>query len=162
MPDEQPPAVPPAAAPKKRKKLTKREEAISRSVVKNPNGTLVEHANTAGYSDDTVAWKTLQKDHVKDRIRELMNRRKDTSLEGLHKTLSEGLKATDTKFFQFEGRVTDKRKTIDHATRHKYLETALELHGAREKEAGGNTTNNFFTKEAIETFVAAFKGRPQP
>lgn len=150
-------------APKKRKKLTKKEERLARSVVSNPNGTLGEHADKADYAGAAVAWKTLQRSHVKDRIRELMNKRKDTSLDGLHKTLSEGLKATDTKFFARDGEVIDERTTVDHATRHRYLETALELHGALEKEKdSGNTTNNFFTKEAIETFVAAFKGRPQP
>lgn len=172
MDSEQEPQYPPDNGPEplpstkaKVKRLTRKEEALARAVVRNPNDSLSEIGDAAGYEGNkqvraVTAWKTLQKDHVKDRIRALMNKRKDTSLEGLHKTLSEGLKAKEVKFFQHEGKVTAKRVTVDHGTRHRYLETALELHGAREKEVGGNVTNNFFTKDAMEAFVAAFKRPP--
>lgn len=155
---------PPPQRPRK-KRLTRREEAIARSVVKHPNDSLSDHGDRAGYSGDTKqviasnAWKALEKPHVKERIRQLMERHKDTSLDGLHKTLAAGLKASEVKFFQHEGRVTDKRVTVDHGTRHRYLETALEMHGALDKDKGGNVTNNFFTKEAMEAFVDAFKNK---
>lgn len=155
---------PPPQRPRK-KRLTRREEAIARSVVKHPNDSLSDHGDRAGYSGDTKqviasnAWKALEKPHVKERIRQLMERHKDTSLDGLHKTLAAGLKASEVKFFQHEGRVTDKRVTVDHGTRHRYLETALEMHGALDKDKGGNVTNNFFTKDAMEAFVDAFKNK---
>lgn len=165
MPDD---PTPPAVVKKKRK-LSRKEEALARSVVKNPNGTLAEHGDKARYAEGchknvkaTVAWKALQRDHVKERIRELLNKNKDTSLDGLHKTLAAGLKAKETQFFQKDGEVTDTRTTVDYGTRHRYLETALELHGAREKDPAGGVTNNFFTKDAIEAFVAAFKRGPAP
>lgn len=157
----------PAKPKKKPRKLTnKHEEALARSVVSHPNDSLAEHGERAKYAPNSgadvhasSAWRTLQRPHVKARIQELMNMRPATSLKGLHKTLEDGLKATDTKFFAHEGEVISKRTVKDHVTRHKYLETALELHGAREKEVGG-VTNNFFTKEAIEAFVEAFKRKP--
>ncbi len=172
--DQQEPEYPPDNGPEplpsnkpKVRKLTRKEEKLARSIVKNPNAPLSEHGDNAGYAEGchknvkaVGAWNALQREHVKARIRALMNKRKDTSLEGLHKTLSEGLKAKEVKFFQHEGKVTAKRVTVDHGTRHRYLETALELHGAREKEVGGNVTNNFFTKDAMEAFVAAFKRPP--
>lgn len=165
MPDEQVPPTEPIAPKKKRRKLTQKQEAVARAVVRDPNASLSQIGEVAGLGGPTKtvkavnAWRTLQKDHVKDRIRELLNKRKDTSLVGLSKTLAEGLNATDTQYFQKDGEVTDERTTVDHATRHRYLETALELHGAREKEVGG-VTNNFFTKDAIEAFVTAFKRPP--
>lgn len=147
------------------RKLTKKQEAIARACVKDPNASLSELGEAAGYSGETKqiiasnAWKAINTPSVKDRIRQLMERHKDTSLDGLHKTLAAGLNASEVKFFQHEGRVTDKRVTVDHGTRHRYLETALEMHGALDKDKGGNVTNNFFTKDAMEAFVDAFKNK---
>ena len=142
--------------PKKIKKVTRKQAAIARARVKYPEATQKEIAFRVGTSRENVN-QVLAQPHVKARIREIMNNHKDTSLEGLHKRMVEGLNAKSIQFFQKDGVVTDKRTTIDHTTRHKHLETALELHGAREKDQAGSITNNFFTKEAIEAFVEAFK-----
>ena len=147
------------------RKLTKKQEAIARARVKDPNASLSELGKAAGYNGITkqvvavAAWKAINTPSVKERIRQLMERHKDTSLDGLHKTLADGLKASEIKFFAHEGRVKDKRVTVDHGTRHRYLETALEMHGALDKDKGGNVTNNFFTKDAMEAFVDAFKNK---
>lgn len=155
MPDE------PAPPAKPKKKLNRREERLARLSVKKPQSSLAELGAEAGYEGtkrvvESSTWRAMNKPHVKDRIQELLNTDPATSLDGLHKTLKDGLEAKDTKFFAHEGKVKSQRTTVDHVTRHKYLETALELHGAKEKQNGG-VVNNFFTREAIETFVAAFK-----
>lgn len=142
--------------------ITRRQRAIARAKVKNPDATLKELAEAAGYNNESAAWAALRSDKVKARIRLLLESSPKLKVAALTKKLADGLEATETKFFQHEGEVTDEREVVDFGTRHRYLETALELHGAREKpEAGGTQVNNFFSKEAIEAFVEAFK-RPRP
>lgn len=148
----------------KPKKLTRKQERLARAVVRDPQAPLSEIGRKSGYSGDSnqavagSAWRTLQIPHVKARIRELMELNPKLHLVELTKRLEEGLGAKETKFFAHEGVVTDKRETVDYGTRHRYLETALELHGATEKVPDA-VVNNFFTKDAIETFVVAFKRR---
>lgn len=157
----------PSNKPKGRRKLTRMQERLARAIVRDPDATLGEVGQAAGYAKGRgkeraaiSAWRASNQPHVKERIRELMNLRPATSLKGLHKTLEEGLRARETKFFAHKGKVKSTKHVVNHDTRHKYLETALELHGALEKDAkGAGVTNNFFTKEAMETFVDAFKGR---
>ena len=146
--------------------LTARQERIARARVRDPNASLSELGEAAGYKGPTKqvvavsAWKAVNNPNVKARIRELMELRPATSLTGLLGTLEDGLGATRTQFFAHEGKVVSSRKTNDYATRRGYLDTALELQGAKERTEGG-VTNNFFTKDAIEAFVAAFKRPPQ-
>lgn len=146
--------------------LTGKQERIARARVREPNASLSELGNVAGYKGPTKqvvavsAWKALNNPNVKARIRELMELRPATSLAGLLDTLEDGLQATDTKFFAHQGKVISSRTTKDYATRKGYMDTAFEMHGAKEK-AADNTVNNFFSKEAIEAFVDAFK-RPPP
>lgn len=141
--------------------LTGQQRALARARVKDPDATLGELAEQAGYSDEHGAWRALQTNAVKARIRQLLEASPKTKVTALLRKLAQGLNAKETKFFQHEGKVTETRDTIDYGTRHRYLETALELHGAREKPVGdGSVTNNFFTKDAIEAFVDAFKRKP--
>ena len=57
----------------------------------------------------------------------------------LAKTLKEGLKAKETKFFADGGKVRDKRNCIDYPTRAKYMEIAHKLRG------------NFIDRTLLET-----------
>lgn len=150
----------PEEPPKKLKKLTRKQERLARAAVREPNASLSQLAKASGMTGGTAsAWRAMQTPHVKARIRELMNANPDLQLPALTKKLEEGLGAKEIKFFAHEGRVVSERTTVDYGTRHRYLETALELHGATEKVAD-QVVNNFFTKEAIETFVEAFKRKP--
>ena len=150
----------PDEQPKKLKRLTRKQERLARARVKNPNATLAEIGIKAGYvSAKNSTWRDINKPHVKARIRELLEASPATSIIGLHKKIKEGLNATETKFFQLEGHVTETHDCIDYGTRHKYLSTALELHGATDRADSG-VINNFFTKEAIEAFVEAFRRQP--
>ncbi len=145
--------------------LTEKQEKLARMRVKHPTETMRKIAKRAGYEGKghgivRNTWNTLNKPHVKARVKELMDASPKLAVPNLLKKLEEGLNAKDTKFFQHNGEVTDERQTVDHVTRHKYLETALELHGVKERTDAG-VVNNFFTKDAIEAFVAAFKRRPE-
>lgn len=146
--------------------LSARQERLARARVRDPNATLYELGDAAGYKGPSKsvvsvsAWRAVNNPNVKARIRELMELRPATQLGGLLNTLEDGLQATETKYFSHQGKVVDKRVTTDYATRKGYLDTALELHGAKERTDAG-TVNNFFSKEAIEAFVDAFK-RPPP
>lgn len=184
------------AEPKKLKKLTRKQEKLARARVKDPNASLSELAVKAGYGGATkaasmqTAWHALQTTHVKERIKELMDRSPKLQVPSLLNKLEEGLDASKTDLFpqevvtgyepmkDVEGNpIKDAhgnpkmqpikelriiaRETVDYSTRHKYLDTALELRGATEKVAGA-VVNNFFSKEAIETFVEAFKRKMTP
>ena len=146
---------------KPKRAISKQANRLARARVKHPDATLKELAAETGYKGADTVCRALNSDAVKARIRELLEASPKLRVAALTKRLAEGLAATETKFFQHEGEVTDEREVVDYGTRHRYLETALELHGAREKPtADGTTVNNFFTKEAIEAFVAAFKRKP--
>lgn len=143
-------------------KLTSKQERLAKLRVKNPNASLQVLARGAGLEGGaTSAWRALNIPHVKARIRDLLEANPNLQLPALTKKLEEGLAAKEIKFFAHEGQVVSERTTVDYGTRHRYLETALELHGAKEK-AGGDVVNNFFTKDAIEAFVEAFKRPPPP
>lgn len=120
-------------APRERKKLTKAQERLARAVVKNPDAGNGMLADKTGYSDGEHVRRALKLPHVQERIQHLMESHPATCPEGLHKKLVEGLDAQETKFFSFEGEVTDTRTVIDFNTRHKYLETAAEWAGISEK-----------------------------
>ena len=146
---------------KPKRAISRQMNKLARARVKNPDATLKELAAETGYRGEDTVCRALNSDKVKARIRELLEASPKLKVAALTRKLAEGLNATETKFFQHEGEVTDEREVVDFGTRHRYLETALELHGAREKPtADGTTVNNFFTKEAIEAFVEAFKRKP--
>lgn len=136
--------------------LTVRQEALAVARVANPNATLVQLAGMSGYSGSQAVHATLNNKHVQARIREIMNMSPKLQVPALLAKLEEGLDAKETKFFSHLGEVVSEREVVDYKTRQGYLDTALELHGAKEKVAG-DVVNNFFSKEAIEAFVEAFK-----
>ena len=153
--------VGPKPGKKQQRGLSRRLNKLARARVKNPDATLKELAAETGYSGAATVCRALNSESVKARIRELLEASPKLRVAALTRKLAEGLDAKEIKFFQHEGKVTASRTTVDYGTRHRYLETALELHGAREKQgAEGGVVNNFFTKEAIEAFVEAFKRKP--
>ena len=138
--------------------LSKQAAKLARARVQNPDAPLRELAVKTGYRGVDTVCRALNTPAVQARIRALLEASPKLRVTALTRKLAEGLDAKETKFFQYEGQVIETRDVIDYGTRHRYLETALELHGAREKPgADGAVVNNFFTKEAIEAFVEAFK-----
>ena len=144
-----------------RQKLNKRQVKIARAYIKNPELSLRDLAKKGGYNKGSafnnprIAYRTLNLPHVKAYIREQMDMSPKLQIPGLLTKLEDGLEATETKFFAHQGEVISTRKVPDFATRKGYLDTALEMQGAKERTEAG-VTNNFFTKDAIEAFVDAF------
>lgn len=74
------------------------------------------------------AEKIAAQPHVRDVIVEALVKIGVTP-DKLARCLADGLDATETKFFQHEGRVMDQRDVRDWGARHAYLETALKVVG---------------------------------
>jgi len=90
-------------------------------------------AKKAGYKGDkaslcAAASRLLRNDNVLTPIQMAM---KKAGLDDkyLTKVLREGLQAKQVKYFQYEGKVIDKRVDVDHNARHKFLDTAHKLAG---------------------------------
>ena len=135
-------------------RLTRVRERVVRARLKHPFDTQDKLSKRLDMLPQNVS-RILTNDKVKERIKELMDQSPKLQLPSLLQKLEEGLEADETKFFAHEGEVTDERTTVDYVTRKGYLETALELHGVKDK-GGGNVTNNYFTPEAFRDFIAAY------
>lgn len=134
MSDEDKPEKPkPWSKRKASGKLTRKQSRLAQARVAHPDDSLSQLAQRTAYADKTVVKRELDKPHVQDRMRALMAAHPQTCPEGLHKKLVEGLNAKEVKFFAHEGVVQDKRVTVDHSTRHRYLETAGDWAGLSEK-----------------------------
>ena len=133
MSDEATPDQPPPEKPKKKKRLTRKQAKAARERVKDPDASLSEIAKRSGYADKTNVHTALNKPHVQDRIRDLMDANPNLTEAALAKKLEEGLQAKEIKFFAHEGEVVDERETVDYAVRHRYLETAADWRGISEK-----------------------------
>ena len=89
---------------------------------------MYQAAKAAGYSDSIA----------KNAYRELMPRAQDVFRRALAqhapigkqaKKIAEGMEATETVFFQKDGKVTDSRDVVAWGARHKYLELAAKCQG---------------------------------
>lgn len=114
--------------------MTKKQRALVKAKIANPDATLVEAGRKAGYEGDDAsvavsASRALKSANVQERFREAMERRKKLSDEALLVKLEEGLGATTTKFFAHEGHVVDQEDCIDYSTRGTYLALATKLKG---------------------------------
>ena len=154
MSDDQPETPAPDDAitkPPKKKRLTRKQAALARARVKEPEATLSEIGARAAYAGGPgTVLRELKKAHVQDRIRALMEAHPDTSMQGLHKKLVEGLNATKVDRHVFlkktdvfnhdtqeveetESLVVHEKVDVDYATRHRYLDTASDWVGLGEK-----------------------------
>lgn len=114
-----------SARPKK-KALNHRQKLFVKGVAKGK--TQKQAALDAGYAEQTAksaSGKLMKNELVRNEFQRIFN--KAVSDELLVKTIKSGLNAKETKFFQHEGKVTEKREVIDHATRHRYVETACRI-----------------------------------
>lgn len=120
------------------RRLRKKERRLVRARVADPDATLEEIGAQAGYVQPRKdAWRALQREPVKVAVRELMNKSEKLQLPTLLKKLEEGLEARETKFFADKGKVRETRDVIDYGIRHRYLDTALEMHGVKDKAEAG-------------------------
>jgi len=158
------------------KRLTKKQAKLARERVKNPDATLSELSQRSAYHDKATAARELKKPHVQERIKDLMDARPALKDDALLKKLEEGLEAGKTEFFPHEvttgfEKVLDAegkeildskgkpklravktleivtRDCIDYPTRHRYLDTALDLKGHKQKKV--DVTSNGETIKAL-------------
>lgn len=74
--------------------------------------------------------------------------------EALVKIIAAGCKAKKTQFFQNNGIVTDSREVVDHAMRHTYATTALQLKGRL-------NTGTQINVDASKKSVMVFEGQKE-
>jgi hypothetical protein len=118
---------------KKPRRITRKQAKLARERVKDPEATLPELAQRADYSDKSNVKRALDLPQVQQKVRELLAANPKTDLAALTKKLEEGLEATETRLFADKGVIMDERELPDYSTRHKYMETAYQLHGAKDK-----------------------------
>jgi phage terminase small subunit len=111
------------------RKLTPRQLLFAKNVVKGT--TITDAARNAGYSEKNLAQSGHQAlKAIRLRMPELMDEAGLTERALIEKHLVPLLAAKTTKFFQHQGKVTDKRTVPDNDTRLRALETAFELRGS--------------------------------
>jgi hypothetical protein len=111
--------------------LTPKQRAVVNAKLEAPEATQAQLAARAGCSEATVA-KTL----AAPAVQLFMSAHLDAAGATLKKTaqrISEALDAEKTTYFQKDGMVQDERVDIDHATRLKAAEIAMEGHGVKEQ-----------------------------
>lgn len=116
-------------------RITKKQAALVKAAVADPDATLAEIGRKAGYEGDdtctsTSAARALKSANVQETFRAAMAKRKKLSHEALLKKLEEGLEATTTKLFAHEGHIVDQEELVDYQTRGTYLALAAKLNGA--------------------------------
>lgn len=100
--------------------------------LEDPNATLEDIGIQAGYSGTTPrqkAHRALKSEDVQKTLREEMEADPALCRKARLKKLREGLRASKTSYFQFNGNVTDQRRSVDYPTRKSYLELADKLCG---------------------------------
>jgi hypothetical protein len=122
-----------------RKRLTPKQKKLVKAVVLDPHQTLDELGESSGYNNRSAVHRALQAPAVKDalnHVRDLMAQREKLSLGALLTKLEEGLEAKDIRSLKVDGtKLRVATEVEDQTTRHKFLVTALELHGAIKQKA---------------------------
>lgn len=121
--------------------LTIKQRRLVKARVMDPDATYDELASRSDYNSRQAVYQAMNTPAVQgalERCREIMEQREKLKLGALLEKLEEGLEATEIRSLAVDG---DKLKVSaevkDFSTRHKYLETALELKGltSKDKEA---------------------------
>jgi hypothetical protein len=126
----------------KPKKLTTKERGLVREL---SNGkTLTTAARDAGYSGKNPGqsgWQALH--NIQRKMSEILDSQGLTDELLIEKHLKPLLRATETKFFQAEGRVTDTRRVPSLRTRVKALDMAFRLKGSFPAQSENKPEENY-------------------
>ena len=118
----------------RRKRLTPQQKKLVRAVVLEPNASLSDLGVKAGYSSPQHVHRALKAPGVvsaREKVQGLMEEREKLSLGALLSKIEDGLEATEIRGVKLDGTdIKVSTEVKDFYARHKYLETALELHGA--------------------------------
>jgi hypothetical protein len=111
------------------RQLTPRQVEFAKHLLESD--TITEAARRAGYSDKNLAQSGHQAlKAIRLKMPELMDALGLSEKALIEKHLVPLLSATSTKFFQHEGRVTQKREVADNDARLKALDMAFKLRGS--------------------------------
>jgi hypothetical protein len=114
--------------PRQKKYIEFRVQGMSRTEAKR----------AAQYAETTAPGR-IENSSVKAAFAQLI--RRAAPAHKLAKVISDGLEATETKFFQHEGRVTDSKELINWSERRAYAELAAEYGGYAESKGKGTDVN---------------------
>jgi len=131
-----------------KKQLTPRQVALTKNLISG--STMTDAARKAGYSENNLAQSGHQAlKAIRLRMPELMDDLGLTERTLLEKHLVPLLSANITKYFQHQGKVTDKRTVPDNDTRLRALETALAEGHDGDGGFGSNTVPHKAAKFAL-------------
>jgi len=157
-----------------KKKLTKKQSRFVAALVNSKVDTIAEAARIAGLCDRAYGTRLIQQNTT---IRETLQDYLDTlyaygaTKEVQAQRTAEELHATETKFFQHEGRVCDSREVVAWDVRHKALELLAKIHGYVQTAAKieidqsqkqlvliiGSPEDSFFKQKPIDATATAAK-----
>src|SRR3990167_1287648 len=147
----------------KKKRLTPRERALVRQIIKNPHRSQARISRSAGYScqtSDNNFKKILARPRVKNYLDHLMEQSKILNRVDLLKDLEAGVKATETKFWAHEGKVSDQRVVRDYKTRLEYIRMAFQLRGdLKLNEADTGQVNNIMMLVSDANLALVLQGK---
>ena len=115
-------------------KLTAKQAKLVKARVMDPHATLEQIGKLSGYASKTQAHRALNTPQAQDALakcRVIMEQREKLSLGALMTRVEEGLEAMKVQSVKLDDSIISvSTETPDFTARHKYLETALGLHGA--------------------------------
>jgi hypothetical protein len=115
--------------PPRRARLTPKQKKVFEIVAENPEISLREAGERAGYKGDTAesARRALESPNAHRRMRDAIHKAEGMSVADIVKRLREGLNAKVIKYFSHEGEVTDKKVDVDLAMRLAYIDRICKL-----------------------------------
>lgn len=141
---------------KKKPKLTIKQRKFLKEYVRTGNGTkaaLKAYDTTDEKTAESIASENLSKPVVKAALLRAQRKAGITD-EYLARKLKEKLEARETKFFQHEGEVVDKRVVVAHDVQVRALEIAHKLRG---DYAPGLDDNSILMVMSIDTLKSSLR-----
>lgn len=117
---------------KQRRRITPKQRAVVEAFVKNPDITLREAGEKAGYSADPAvkAHRALSSVAVREAFLEAFRANPNLANSKLAQKIAEGLDATVVKVFKGdEDTIIESKEYVDYPTRASYLALAAKLGG---------------------------------
>lgn len=121
------------------RRLTKKQAKLVRARVLHPEATLSELGVKVGYTSAQHVHRVLSTPKAQEAVAtekalflERMNKRKDLSHDVILDTMADGLKATRVQSVKLDDTIISvSTETPDFASRHKFMETVLEVRGIK-------------------------------
>lgn len=131
-------------AKKKKAKLNLKQRKLVRGIVAGKTKRKAAHDAGIGKTPESSsagATKELKKANVQDALAVAMDKVPSLNMDNLMVKLGEGVEAQETKFFSDKGKIVSKVDVVAWGPRKSFLDTALELRGAK-RQQGSDTKIN--------------------